>query len=245
MQRGAMRSASRARAMRFQWQKLVTPLTPKSVVADWQRKDGEVQRLKNEASGTKMNVEPIDWDYWEENISAPGVVEQMKKEYEALNFPKVDPFNEANQATIDGISADIVQAKKNAVHGANEVKEADKVIAQVNKLKAEGLHYDLQQWYKVIPGLEDQHRDEYNDEDYLVDDNTTKLDTVDWKSAAKEYVESGDTDLGPVDQRLGDMVTAEEVELIQSGTWSISRLFASKDERAKIQERVEKSLASA
>jgi len=243
MQRGVMKSLARTRAMRFEWQKLVTPLTPKAVVAEWQAKDSEIQSKLTEASGTSLKVEPVDWAYWKTQITAPGVVEQMQKDYEALNFPKVDPMTADNQAKLSGIASDIAQAQKEAVHAANEVKEADKVISTVNKVKAEGLGWSLEQWQAFMPGLAEQHKQEFEDEEYIVSDEQLKLDSVDWAAASKEYSAGGNPDLGVAEEKIGDMVLAEELELVEQGKWSIARVFAGKDERAKIQERVEKTLA--
>lgn len=238
-----MNSIAKTRSMKLEWQKLVTPLTPKSVVATWQNRDSEIQTRLRQAAGAKKEIEPIDWEYWKKTISAPGVVEQMQKEYEALNFQKVEPYNEENNATIANIEAEILQAKKDAVHGANEAVEAEKVVAQVKKLKAEGLHWNLEEWYNFMPGLKEQHIAEYDNEDYLVSDEVEKLDNIDWKLAAKEYVETGDTDLGEGDiTQIADQSLAEEIALKKAGKWSISRMFASKEERAQIQARVEESL---
>lgn len=238
-----MKSVARTRAMRFEWQKLVTPLTPKATVAEWQAKDAEIQSMLAAARGTSLKVEPVDWAYWKTQISAPGVVEQMQKDYEALNFPTIDPYSPNNQAKLAGIQADVARAEKEAVHAANEVKEADKVIATVNKVKAEGLTWNLEQWQAFMPGLAEQHKAEFEDEDYIVSDETMKLESVDWKAAAKEYASGGNPDLGKADAKLGDMVLQEEVDLVESGKWSVARIFASKDERAVIQERVEKALS--
>ena len=64
MKRGVMNSVVRTRAMRFEWQKLVTPLTPKAVVAEWQAKDGEIQSMLSQARGTPLTgtstIPPLD-----------------------------------------------------------------------------------------------------------------------------------------------------------------------------------------
>lgn len=236
---------ARARSMRFEWQKLVTPLTNKSVVAEWQRRESEINSRNKEATGVARNVEAVDWAYWETQITAPGVVEEMKKEYEALKFATVEPFTEAAHASIAAIEEEVVMAKKAAVHGVNEVKEVEKVIGTVNKMRKDGLEWDFQQWQAFMPGLEEQHKAEYEDEDYLVSDSHEKLYNTDWKAATKEFVATGNTDLGEADEKIGDAVLSEEVELVKKGTWSIARLFASEAERAKIQERVEKAQAAA
>lgn len=239
-----MKSLARTRAMRFEWQKLVTPLTPNSVVQEWTRRQTEINAKITEARSMPATVEAIDWEHWKTQIAAPGVVEEMQKEYEALNFPKVEPFNEDAKATIAGIEAEVVAAKKAAVHGANEVKEVEKTIAIVKNLKANGLDWTLEQWQAFMPGLEQQHKDEYENEEYLVTEDQMKMESTDWKAAAEELKTTGDVDLGPQEEMVGDMSTSEEQELVKKGTWSIARLFAGKDERAKIQERVEKTLSA-
>jgi hypothetical protein len=229
--------------MRFEWQKLVTPLTPKATVAEWQAKNAEIVQKTNEAAGTSLTVEPVDWAYWKTQITTPGLVEQMQKDYEALKFPVHAADSPENTAKLDAILADVAKAKKEAVHAANEVVEADKVIATVNKVKAEGLTWSLEQWQAFMPGLAEQHKAEFEDEDYIVSDEALKLDNVDWKAAAKEYAAGGNPDLGVADERIGDLSLKEEMDLVDQGKWSVARVFAGKEERARIQERVEKALS--
>lgn len=243
MKRGVMRGVARTRAMRFEWERLVTPLTPKSVVAEWQGKDAEIQAKLQEAHGTALTVEPVDWAFWKTQISAPGVVEQMQKDYEALNFPTINPYTTEHQEKLDQIQTDTAFSKKEAVHAANEVKEAEKVISTVNKVKAEGLHWSLEQWQAFMPGLQEQHIAEFEDEDYIVSDETMKLDSVDWRAVSKDFGAGQDPDLGAPDKALGDMVLDEELGLVKEGKWSIARVFAGKEERARIQERVNKALS--
>lgn len=234
---------ARTRAMRFEWQKLVTPLTPKAVVAEWQAKSSEIALKMAEARTAAPTVEPIDWAFWKTQISTPGVVEQMQKDYEALNFATIDPYTPENKEKLEGIEADVIKADKEAIHAANEVKEADKAILTANKVKSEGLTWNLEQWQAFMPGLEDQHKAEYENEEYIVSDEQMKLDSVDWAAATKEYCAGQDPDLGVPEESIGDMVLAEEAELVKTGKWSIARIFAGKEERARIQERVEKTLS--
>ena len=111
------------------------------------------------------------------------------------------------------------------------------------QMKAEGMNWTLEEWQAFIPGLEEQHKAEYENEEYLVSDDLLKLETTDWKAAAKEFAATGNVELGAADEQVGDMNLTEEKEIIAKGSWSISRIFASKEERAKIQEKVEKALA--
>jgi hypothetical protein len=189
-------------------------------------------------------VEPIDWAAWKLKISAPGVVEQMQKDYEALNFPTIDPMTAEARATVAAIEAEVVKAKKAAVHGANEVRETEKVIDTVHKMKKDGLNWTLEEWQAFIPGLEKQQKDEYNNEEYLVSDDHLKLEALDWKGARKEFAATGNCEMGEADENVGDMNVTEEKALIAQGTWSIARVFASREERAKIQTRVEKALSN-
>lgn len=189
-------------------------------------------------------MEAIDWEAWKGKIAAPGLVEQMQKEYEALHFPTVDPMNAEAKATVASIEAEVVKAHKAAVHGANEVKETDKVIDTVHKMKVDGLNWTLEEWQAFIPGLEAQQKAEYENEEYLVSDDLLRLEALDWKSARKEFAATGNTEMGEADEMVGDMSSSEEKALIDAGTWSIARVFASKEERAKIQARVEKTLSA-
>lgn len=239
-----MKSLARARSMRFEWQKLVTPLTPKAAVAEWQSRDGEISSKMMTAASISKTVEPIDWSYWSEAISTPGVVDELKAEYEALQFPTVNAYTAETNAKIAGIEEEILNAKKQAVLGADELKEVDKVIETINKLKTDGLTWSMEQWHAFLPGLEAQHKAEYEDENYLVSDDQLKSDSIDWSAAGKEFKEGLNPDLGPVPESVGDFNTSEEIALVKEGKWSVARVFASKEERAKIHERIEAKLAT-
>lgn len=234
-----MRSAARLRTMRFEWQQLVTPLTPKATVAEWGRREADIANQIKQARSVSRNVEAIDWAYWEKEIQSPGVVAEMKKEYEALSFPQV----ETDLSKKADIEAELAEATAQAKLGAAELAEADKAIKKVAQVKAQGLNWNLEEWYKFMPGLEEQHKAEYEDEDYLVKDSHLKLDGIDWSQAGKDIAAGQEPDLGEADAYVGDMSTAEEKELINQGKWSVARLFAGKEERARIQEKVEKALS--
>lgn len=228
-----------ARGMRFEWEKLVTPLTSKAVISEFQGRAGEIARFKQEASSVPTQVEAIDWAHWEETISTPGLVAKMKSEYEALNFPVFNPQSAENQEKYAAIESEIVQAEKQKALGATELLEVDKVIETMTKVKAEGLTWDLKKWQAFFPGVEEQQKQEYEDEDYLVSDESLKLDSVDWKAASDEFVQGVNPEIGNAPEQIGDMSTSEELNLVKDGKWSIARLFASKAERADIQKRVE------
>jgi len=240
-----MKSFARVRSIRFDWQKLVTPITPKAVVAEYTAKQAEINALNSAASTVPTTVESVDWAYWKGAIQTPGVVEQMQKDYEALSFPDVDPMSAGNVEKIAGIEESIVEAKKAAALGLSELKAVDGVISQVDKVKAGGLGWTLEQWHAFMPGLEAQHKSEYENEDYLVSDDHQKLDAVDWKAAGEEFTQGVNPDMGGTDAQIGDMNLAEEMELVNAGRWSVARLFASKAERTSIQEKTDKLLNSA
>lgn len=235
----SMRSSARLRAMRFEWRHLITPLTPKAVVAEWSRREGEINQMIQAARSVPKTVQAIDWAHWEKEIASPGLVAEMKKEYESLSFPDVA----ADLSGLPAIKAEHAEAVAQAKLGETELKETDKVIASVAKVKAEGLNWSMEQWYDALPGLEDQHKAEYENEEYLVSDSHLKLDSVDWAAASKEIAAGAEPDIGPADAYVGDMSTSEETDLVKDGKWSVARLFAGKDERARIQERIEKALA--
>lgn len=241
MKRGVMNNVARTRAMRFEWQKLVTPLTSKAVVADWQAKNSEVTKRLAEARGASLTVEPIDWEYWKKEIKSEGAVEEMQKEYEAMTFPKMEAYTPEVRAKLDSIEADATLAEKEAVHASGEVKEADKVLETVQWFKKEALHWEYTQFQDFIPGLKEQHMEEFENEFYNPTEEMKKLDSVDWRAASADLKEGKRPDLGTPEDRLGDMSISEERALQEQGKWSIARVFASKDDRAKIQERVEKT----
>jgi len=231
--------------MRWDWQKLVTPRTPKATVAQYQAKAQELLAKRQEARAVPKEVAAIDWAFWEKQIAAPGVVAGIKKEYEGLKFdaPALDA---AAQTVIDETQKTIVRAGGEARLAAFELQESDKIIAKLEKIKVEGSLYQTDQWIEAMPFMEVQIEQDREDLDWVFDEGERELMDVDMK-AVKESVKAGlrpkiiqDTS----DLKLGDYDHAEEERLRKEGRWSIARAFANKEDRKKVTEHVDKLLAA-
>jgi len=245
MQSRAIQSVARTRGMRWDWQKLVTPRTPKAAVAQYQARAQELISKRQEARAVPKEIPAIDWAFWEKQIAAPGVVAGIRKEYEGLKF---DPpvLDSAVKAVLDETQNAIVRAVGEARLAAFELQESDKVIEKLEKVKSEGSVYQTDQWIETLPFMEEQIEQDREDLDWVPDDGERELLDIDMK-AIKESVKAG---LRPklvpdtTDLKLGHYDHAEEERLKKEGRWSIARSFATREERKKITEHVDKLLAA-
>lgn len=230
--------------MRWDWQKLVTPRTPKATVAELKAKAADLIAKRQEANAVSKTVAPIDWEFWSKEINTPGVVDNIRKEYEALKFagPAVDP---EIQKVIDKTESTIVKSAAEARLAAFEVEQSDKVIAKLETIKVEGFKYAADQWTEVMPFMEEQIEQDKENLDWVYDEGERELLDVDMKSV-KEQVLAGIkpqllNEINPV--KLGHYNQAEEEKLKAEGRWSIARTFASMEERVEIQKKVDTLLA--
>lgn len=205
---------------------MVTPLTPKAVVAEWTSKEAEIVKMSAQANSVSQAVPAIDWSYWQNAIKTPGVVDQLKKEYEGLKFPVVTADTPENTAKISSITAELEHSKREAVHAGNEVKEAAKVAAAYETVKKEGLTWTRDQWYAFIPGLREQHLAEHDNEDYIINDEEKKASDFDFVAAKQAMLAGQDIGAPELTRPIGDLDWNEEQKLMDEGRWSIARMLA-------------------
>lgn len=186
------------------------------------------------AGSLPATVAPIDWASWEEEIETVGVVEELKKEYEAMVFEKSKP--DGTEITAEREAKMIAEAEADVRLAAYELKAADKVLALVTRVKNEGQTWTHDQWEAFIPGWNKQFDAEYEADRYLPSKDSVKLHATDFKEV-QQRIKAGDRavlDELHCDDKVGDVSTEEELALIKKGEWSIGRLFAGAEERAAI-----------
>lgn len=232
-----MQGFARQRAQRFQWQKLVSAYTPQEFIAYCQGAEKEIAAKNMLASTIPKEVPKIDWAHWKTQISAPGVVDQLQKEYESIVFTDqtMDEFaglKAENDAMVAVATAELGAAKA-------ELARADKAVQAVQQMKAEGLTWTADQWIEKIPGLEAQMREAFDNEEYLPSDEEEKVAQLDFADLQKDFL-NGTFEAEP-SAAIGDLDLKEEKDLIERGEWSISRLFTNREGREKLLEEVRKA----
>lgn len=233
------RGFAQKRSTRFDWQKLVTPFTSKTWVEQMQNYEKDFGMKKVAASSLPATVEPIDWDAWRNEIDTEGLVDELKAEYEAMTFPTAQP--DGSEITASQEAAMIAEAEADVRMATYELKAADKVLALMTKAKNEGQNWTHEQWEQYMPGYNAAFEAAYENEEYLPSPTSAKLHSTDFKDIIQR-IKAGDKTVAEelaVDDQIGDISMSEEQALIAKKTWSIARLFADAEERAKIQADVE------
>jgi len=236
-------SFARQRSQRFNWQKLVTPYTPKSFVVHCSAVQKEINQQKSAAQSLSADVPKIDWAHWQTVIKAPGVVDALKTEYEGLKYGEVSTDKE-DALKKEGL-AHIAVAEAGLAVVKTERVAADKALAAFEKMQAEGLHWSTDQWVGVMPGMEEELTDLYDDEDYIPNDDEERIAALDFSEIEKDFKLGQFNQTLPENMTIGDRTIAEEKEVMEAGEWTIDRLFVDKEARGILRENIRKANAEA
>lgn len=231
------KSFARQRSQKFNWQRLVTPWTPKDFVAHCTAVSKDIASKQALTATLSKDVPNIDWAQWNKVIKAPGVVDALKKEYESIKF------NDASTESLEPLKAQnikhIAVAEANLGAAKGELAAADKALAAIQEIQKDGLHWKADQWMEKIPGLEKQLQAQFEDEDYLPNEEEEKVAVMDFGELEKEFL-SGNLE-GECASTIGDKNMTEEKEVLEAGEWTVARLFADKVERGQLREQVRKA----
>jgi hypothetical protein len=235
------RVAARGRA--FNWQKLVNPWASKEFVQDLAANEKRFQDELESARGVKK-TQQIDWAYWEKTIKAPGVVAELKKEYETQQFAEIT-YDDL-KPTIEHNKKVIADQKAKMPFLESELKAADAKIKELQNIKAQMQRgeFKLQDLYKFIPGLEDQLREQMTlDRPSLTENDRRVNESLNAKeiTASLQKGSLPEIFLHEEHKKIGDLDLQEELELRKKGEWSIERLGKTKEERDAIHAKVLKS----
>lgn len=233
---------ARSRAQRFNWGKLVTPWTPKEFVLFCESNQKEILRKTGVSQSIAKDVPKIDWDHWRTQIKAPGVVDALQKEYESIKFTDVDvsalePLKQANLKQISIAEAGLGSAKL----------ELDAVNAMINKwtgFSTQGLKWTGADVANVIPGGEAALKEQFEDEEYLPTEEEERIASLDFSQLEAEML-AGTLESTPTNDKIGDLSFDEELEVINRGEWTVSRLLADKEQRAVLSAKVAQANAAA
>jgi hypothetical protein len=232
-----MKGFARQRSQRFNWNKLVSAYTGKDFISFCENAQKDINAKNMMAASIPKEIPKIDWAHWKSAISAPGVVDQLQKEYESIVFEdqSADQFNSMKQANLHQVA--IAEASLGATK--TELGRADKAIQALQEMKRDGVNWDADKWCANIPGLEGQLKEAFENEDYLPNDEEEKIAALDFKDVEKDFV--GATLEGEPSTAIGDLNMKEEKDLINAGEWSVGRLFVDREGREALLEEVRKS----
>lgn len=217
----------------FGWETLVKPWTASADVERFKLAEGELLGKKKYINSIPNTVEPIDWSYWNSAISAPGVVAELKKSYEAHVFTDVDTTTDVKGAS--DVEAEIFDLEVQSNVANVELKACDEAIDSTIKMKSDMLHWSLDDWYNKIPGVKEELLEEWQDEVYIATDEEERAGQLDFGALAKD-VAKGKLDTNPVPppERIGDLTMAEIEEAKANGTWTIASFMKPKAERERL-----------
>jgi hypothetical protein len=194
---------------------------PAQLIAMYKDGASKISDLKS-SSSTDLKVPAIDWAYWEKEIAAPGVVAKLKKEFETQKF------DEHSVSEVDIVKQNeeydgLIKAAEGRV-AMNEKQISDIKV----KLKEDEYFYNnpeefsLQDLYRMIPGSEEEMRQQFWNGHYGLDPEERK--NMAWDpngminhfEAGGSFIDMPDSLFMPhISQKFGDfdyVVMAKEAE---------------------------------
>jgi len=230
----SMRRVAQRRAHRgFGWEKLVKPWTSQATVDRFKFAESEMLSKEKYTNSIPGKVDPIDWSYWNSVISAPGVVDALKNEYETHEFSDVNVNTDVDGAK--ELEKEIFDLKVKAKVANVELKACDEVIEKTIKLKTDMLDWNETDWYDKIPGLKQELLDEWQDEMYTVSEEEERRGQLDYGQLAKD-VSEGKLDTNPLapPEKIGDLTLTEVEDAKAKGIWTIATFMQPKEERQRL-----------
>jgi len=229
MGRFAQRRAHRG----FGWEKVVKPWTSQATIDRFKVSESELLAKEKYTNSIPASVDAIDWDYWNSAISAPGVVDALKKEYESHEFSDVDVNTDVSGAK--ELEKEIFDLQVKSKVANVELKACDEVIDKTIKMKTDMLDWHETDWYVKIPGLKQELLDEWDEEMYTVSLEEERRGQVDYAQLAKD-VSEGKLDTNPVapPEKIGDLTSAEIEDAKAKGYWTIATFMQPKEERQRL-----------
>lgn len=184
------------------WTPLVNQFTPKETVDALKGLDKKIADRRAVAGQIKKDVAPIDWDYWTKTIRTPGVVAQLKKQYESHVFEDQKPDLDAIHGKANSL---IAAAEKEAEHAKTEIGAIEEEIKRVQKERNEMVDWGVGQFYERFPGVEAELRDEANQSEWLSTPEEQKVGLVDL-SEIRRALNEGNQPNFPDFKEVGDFV---------------------------------------
>jgi len=199
----------------FGWNKLVTPLTNPAFIARMKELDNKFQSMKTEIFGVPEKIEAVDWSSFEKQIQNKALFQQIKKEYETMTFPAVkgEDLSEINRA----LDTSIQKATVAAEISKQELPKLRALLQQAIQEKKDVHTWELDEYFRRYPGLEEQLREEYMNGEYLASDAEERLDALDIAEARKAFKTGAELPIPDgVPDQVGNYSAKDEAKQIES-----------------------------
>lgn len=240
--RATTRLASRAQRRTFasaaavnSWKDLVSPWTPPEFIQRMKTQESKINGMKGEM-GSTVDVPEIDWDHWATVIKTPGVVAEMKKNYEAHEF---DDLSIADMEGEFKAQQDEAQAaRRKSVWASRELERTQYCKGIAKRVSTEMYEWNQWQWMDAIPGMEEEIVERVHNEDWMASEREEQLKSFDFASLAESWKQGVEGQVPAAAERVGDIYPEEEMQLMEDGAWSIKRLYLFKEERDKLQDQL-------
>jgi hypothetical protein len=235
-----VRAASTAAATKKEappsWRSLVSPWSPPEFVQRMKAQETAINSMESDMSGAKLEAVDIDWAHWKKNIKTKGVVDEVKKAFDAHQF---EDFSVAHlEPEFKAQAEEAQKARRKAVWATREL-ERTKYCQGIQQQVAKDMYeWNQWQWMDAIPGCEEQVVEQYKEEDWIASERQENLVSYDFEALGNAWKKGVAADPPAPCDRIGDIYPAEEMKLQDEGVWSIKRLYLFKEERNKLQDQL-------
>jgi len=205
----------------FGWGKLVTVYTPSEVASAWRELEGKLAKMRNEVMSAPKSVEPIDWAAWSKQISTPGVVDELKAQYEKALSSTVESKPDFLPEVNKNLDELIARAESSAKYSKAEIDKARNQLKEALQNKAKIHNASLEYFYARFPGLEEQLRDEFMNGIYASSETEERLAAADVNEIKKSLKTGSSVDLGAMLENTGNYNLNEEFNKLEAAEKSL------------------------
>jgi len=229
----------------FNWQKLQSPWTHPGFISRMKDLEAKFLAMRNELKGVPKTIEPIDWAYWEQNISTPGVVASIRKEYESLKFAKAKGQDlTAINSQLDNA---INRTNENAELSKQELTKLRTTLDNAKKEKVAVHSWKYEDYVARYPGLNVQLRTEYMNGYQLPTDAEDRLGETDINQLRTQFKNNQNSALDlseDIPKKVGDLdfeTELKRVEELEKKMFGDNPLYQTYIADVKAQEEKEKA----
>jgi len=150
------------------------------------RSSAKINEISSLYFALPKTVEPIDWNFWKNSISTPGIVDKIKAEYDSEMQKQVKFDEEAEKKHYQAFEAEYELAEKEAekVEKNTETFNREIEILEFEKKNIDKL--TTQYFFDKYPGLEEKFEKEQDEGQYFTDPEYEKVFTIDFKELRKQ-----------------------------------------------------------
>jgi len=223
----------------FNWQSLVTPLSPPEFTSRMRSIDNQLSTMRQELIGVPDEIEPINWNEWEQKIEDKAAFQQIKSQYEGLDIQPQKGQDLREQ--LNQIDTGIAKIKETEELVRSDLTKYQHELELAIKEKEEIHRWHYHDFLNRYPGLAEQNREQYMQGYQLPSDAEDRLADTDMGEVRKQVKATGRLIIDPeVPTKIGSFDA--EVELMKTAAFA-KKVFGDSPKWPEMQKEIDREIA--